>query len=94
VHKHYWPLPKKDDCKSTDPPPTDSPTDDPPDIFETQVLIPFIGNPYDLSEQEKHVLEQAFLDTYTTLNDCKDITITSFRFIDDPNDIDSSNSQC
>jgi hypothetical protein len=65
VHKHYWPLPEKEVPKSTDPPPTDSPTDDPPDVFETQVLIPFIGNPYNPSKQKKRVLEQAFLETYT-----------------------------
>ncbi len=89
VLKHYWPLPDDDSTPLlTKAAPFPIPTP-----FETQVLIGFIGNPYDLADQEKIILENAFLDTYMILNECDDITITSVSFIDGLGGSDSTSSQ-
>jgi hypothetical protein len=58
-----------------------------------RVFVGFIGNPYDLSDQEKRELADAFFDTYVSLDERDNVNITSVRFVDDLNGIDSSTAQ-
>ncbi len=78
VHKHYWPLPTDVEIGKQ---------------FEARVLVGFVGNPYNLSDEEKRELADAFTVTYNDLNEREGFTITSVRFIEDLNGIASSPSQ-
>jgi hypothetical protein len=74
VHRHYWPLPTDVEIGKQ---------------FEARVLVGFVGNPYALSDEEKDELSDAFLDTYASLEEREDVTITSVRFIDDLTGVDT-----